>query len=45
MAERIPNTFIEESDTDTATMRYLNEGTKQTNPVLHTIHTNKVCNQ
>ena len=44
-AVTIPNTLMEESDTETATFLYFKEGTKQTNPKLQTMQTSRVCNQ
>jgi len=37
--------LIEEIDTETATILYFKDGTKQTNPKLQMMQTNKVCNQ
>ena len=44
-AVSIPKMLIEEIDTETATILYFKDGTKQTNPKLQMMQTNKVCNQ
>ena len=44
-AVSIPKMLMEESDTATATILCFKEGTKQTNPKLQTMQTNRVCNQ
>jgi len=41
----VPKMLMEESETETATILYFNDGTKQTNPKLQMMQTNKVCNQ